>query len=103
MTLTLLSVEIGTVSSSTIAATFSEDVTAQNYKDGVIILKNETQVTFTAERQSDHSVVYYTLDEAATADDLLQFIYKSAYNERVLAGGIDFNVIEYPPKKKYNF
>lgn len=64
----LVSIEIGSVDASTIAATFSEAMTAFDYAAGVLIKVNGAEVAFSAARQTDHAKVYYSIPECADTD-----------------------------------
>lgn len=60
------SAEIGTVNDTTVAVTFSTDITASDYAAGVTIKVNTVSKTISAaERQTDHKVVYYTIPAVA--------------------------------------
>ena len=58
--------EIGTVNATTVAVTFTTEVSASDFAAGVTIEVDDTPVEIaSATRQADHLVVYYVIPEVA--------------------------------------
>lgn len=72
----VLAAEIGTVDELTIAVTFDQAVAASNYVTGVTVKVNGTPASIdTAERQENHAIVYYVLDDPVEAGDVVLWEY----------------------------
>lgn len=75
MVASFVSGEIGTVDNQTIVITFSESV-SNDIVNGVTIRVNNQKVDFTAQRQSNHSIIYYTIP-ACDSDDSITWEYST--------------------------
>lgn len=75
MSASFISGEIGNVDNSTIVITFSEAV-SNDIVNGVTIRKNGVLESFTAQRQSNHAIIYYTIS-ACDSDDILTWEYNT--------------------------
>lgn len=68
--------EVGTVNASTVAVTFSIDVSASDYAAGVTIKVNGSGATISsATRQANHAVVYYVISAAVANGDAVTWEY----------------------------
>lgn len=75
--------EAGDTGTTTIEVTFTDNVTATDYKAGVTIKVNAVSQTInTATRQADHRVVHYVIAAAADVNDTITWEYS--------AGGGDY-------------
>lgn len=75
MSASFVSGEIGNVDDSTIVITFSEAV-SNDVVNGVTIRKNGVIEPFTAQRQSNHSIIYYSIS-TCDSDDVLSWEYST--------------------------
>lgn len=72
----VLSAEIGNVDESTVAVTFDQFVVSSDYLNGVTIKVNGSPVSIdTAERQSNHALVYYVLNSPVEFGDVVVWEY----------------------------
>ena len=100
-----LSAEVGSVADTTVVVTFSTEVEASNYATGVTIKVDDVSKTISAaERQTDHTVVHYTIPAVAFGE-VVTFSYSSAtgaihsenddtYMDSVTDGEVTNNVAE---------
>lgn len=75
MSASFVSGEIGNVDNSTIVITFSESV-SNDIVNGITIRKNGAIQSFTAQRQSNHAIIYYTIS-SCDSDDILTWEYST--------------------------
>lgn len=75
MSASFVSGEIGSVADNIIVITFSEAVN-NDIVNGVTIRKNGTVEPFTAERQSNHAIIYYTIS-TCDSDDVISWEYST--------------------------
>ena len=74
--------EIGLVDAYTVVVTFTRPVLASSYATGITIKKNTVSQTInSATRQANQAVVYFVLQDAASAGDTLTFEYNAGVGD----------------------
>lgn len=86
------SAEVGAVLATTVAVTFSTEITSSDYKAGVIIKVNTVSKTISsATRQTDHKVVYYVIPAVANGETVT---WEYAALTGVIASEVDGSPLE---------
>lgn len=72
-----VNLEIGIIADDIVRANFNVSISADDYEDGVTIKVNGDSVAFTAERQTDHTEIRYTLADPVVFGDEVTWAYDS--------------------------
>ena len=100
--LTLAAAEAGDVDTTTIEATFTDDVTATDYAAGVTIKVNAVAQTISsATRQINHALVHFVIAAAADIDDTITWEYDDDFGDYQDALGNPMGDVAATPATNY--